>query len=308
MSVCFRLADQYDRLGEYDRAFELYDRANRLFPGRFDPSLHGQAVDRMIASWTPERVGTLPESGVRDELPVFIVGMPRTGTSLVEQILACHPRVHGAGELQIIPAACGQLAPSKGLHEPMIDDPGVLTRPALERHARLQLGMLRKLGGRADRVTDKLPTNFLHLGLISRLHPRARVIHCVRDPLDTCLSCYFQWFRSGLPWAYRPEWLGSYYRTYRRLMGHWKRALPELPILDVVYEDLVEDQEAWTRRIVEFVGLEWDDHCLRFHESRRISSTLSNEQVRRPMYRSSIGRHRHYADHLDPFRRALGME
>ncbi len=308
MTLLFHLADQHDRLGEHDRAFELYRQANDLSQMRFFPEHHHAAIDRMIDAWNSEWLSTAPRSGQRGDLALFIVGMPRSGTSLVEQILACHPKVRGAGELTAMPKICAALGGTDPMVQvPMLLEPATVTKAALERQARGYLGTLHALGHGASRVTDKLPINFLHLGLIQLMLPGARVIHCTRDPLDSCLSCYFQHFFSAFPWAYKLGWLGAYYREYERLMEHWRRVLTDLPILDVPYESLVNDQEGWSRRIVEFAGLEWDDACLRFHESPRVTATLSNEQVRRPMYQSSVGRHRHYDRHLAPLRQALGL-
>lgn len=308
MRLLFRLGELYDALGAHDKAFETAREANALAPGRFSVDMHRRAVDLLIAGWSPKRIRTLPRSGARAEIPLFIVGMPRSGTSLVEQILSCHPRVHAAGELTAIPLICLEIAGRPPAQEPMIIDPSVLSRPVLDRHAMAYLASLSVLAPHASRVTDKLPSNYLHLGLIDRMLPRARVVHCVRDPRDTCLSCYFQHFRAGALWSYRLEWLGAYYRQYQRVMDHWSTALPDLARLDVPYERLVTQQEEWSRRIVEFAGLEWNDACLRFHESKRVSATLSNEQVRRPMYTSSIARHKNYDHHLRPLNESLGVE
>ena len=158
----------------------------------------------------------------------------------------------------------------------------------------------------AARVTDKLPNNFLRLGLIALLFPRAPLIHCVRDPLDTCLSCYFQEFAHGQPFARDLDHLGRYYRDYQRLMAHWHKVLPS-SILDVPYEGLVADQESWSRKLVAFLGLPWDERCLAFYEKERLVRTASFWQVRQPIYASSIGRWRHYAKHLGPLFHALGV-
>ncbi len=313
MNILFRLADQHDRLGEHDRAFERYVQANACSPRRFDPQKHAQAIDRMIEGWTPEALAGATRSERRDELPLLIVGMPRSGTSLVEQILACHREVHGGGELPHLPRICVALgggpndATAGRGQEPMLATPARLTRAELERHQRAYLAELRKLAPKASRVTDKLPNNFMNLGLISLLLPGVRVIHCTRDPLDTCCSCFFQHFLAPFPWSYRLDWLGAYHAQYRRIMRHWTGLLTDLPMLEVPYEELTAAPESWIPRIVEFAGLEWDDACLRFHESRRVTATLSNEQVRRPMYRSSVGRHRNYDAHLGPLRDALGI-
>ncbi len=303
----FRLADLLDRLGEHEDAFAAAARANALVPARFDPAAHAASADRMIGAWTPDAIRRLPRASRPTDRPILIVGMLRSGTSLVEQILACHPDVHAGGELDTLNGICAGLGVSYSAHEPRLEDPAALTRPALDQAQRHYLSVLHGLGAKsARRVTDKMPGNFAHLGLVSRMLPGARVIHCARDPLDTAVSCFFHKFQGAHHWTYRLEWIGAYWRDYRRIMDHWRAVLDDLPILDVPYEELTADPETWIPRIVGFAGLEWNDACLRFHESERITRTISNEQVRRPMYRSSVGRHAHYGAHLDPLRQALG--
>jgi len=154
-------------------------------------------------------------------------------------------------------------------------------------------------------ISNKMPANFQHLGLIALLFPEARIIHCMRDPLDTCLSCFFQQFAEGQYFTYDLESLGGYYRQYLRLMQHWRRVLLDTDMLEVRYEDLVADQEGVSRKMVEFCELQWDERCLRFHETRRLTATASYDQVRQPMYNRSVERWRHYERHLEPLRRAL---
>ena len=308
MTTLYLLGDLHDKLGNYDRAFERFTQANALIPARFSEDMHRRAVDLLVANWTPQRVRDLPRTNSASEVPLFIVGMPRSGTSLVEQILASHARVHGAGELPTIPRICFEIAGRPIAQEPMLSDPSKLSAQVLERQALAYLRTISVLDTRASRITDKLPSNYLHLGLISRMFPRARVIHCTRDPLDTCLSCFFQHFRGAFPWSYRLDWCGAYYRQYERVMECWGACLEGLQMLEVPYEKLVDNQEEWSRRLIDFAGLEWDDACLKFYESKRVVDTLSNEQVRRPMYRGSINRHLNYTEHLAPLRQALGME
>jgi hypothetical protein len=163
---------------------------------------------------------------------------------------------------------------------------------------------LRELGGPAQRVIDKLPTNFLNLGFITTLFPKARIIHCRRDPLDTCLSCYLQNFGASIPYSLDLRHLGRYYRAYERLMAHWSRVLP-VPMFELNYEELTANPEEISRRLVAFCGLEWDERCLRFHQTQRIVRTASVLQVRQPIYRSAVGRWKHYEAFLQPLREAL---
>jgi hypothetical protein len=210
--------------------------------------------------------------------------------------LASHPAVFGAGELEDI----RKVSQALSTHYQPVAYPecmnlsgfDVLAGLTAEYHAHL-----RSLSPVATRVTDKMPHNFLHLGLIQVLFPGARVIHVSRDPLDTCLSCYFQEFSASHSYAYDLTLLGGYYRQYERLMEHWRRVL-DIPMLDVRYEDLVDDQAGTSRRMIEFCGLEWDDRVLRFHETQRNVATPSFEQVRQPMYKKSVQRWKNYEAHL----------
>jgi len=218
--------------------------------------------------------------------------MPRSGTSLVEQILACHPKVAGAGELLDIGKAAFELGLHQGKKFP--DSMLQATDDGLRRAAAAYADRLDAVSPDALRVTDKTPVNYLFLGFVQNLFPNARVIHCVRHPLDTCLSNYFQNFAGlGIPFSYDLGDLAVYYNDYLKVMEHW-RTHASIRMLDVVYEELVTDQERVCREMVDFLGLDWDPACLQFHQSERVVATASHAQVRRPMYRSSIGRFRHY--------------
>lgn len=295
----FSLAALLDRAGRYDEAFDHCRRANRLRPPRFDPARHEQAVTSLIHHFDGGYEARLPRAVNRSETPVFIVGMPRSGTSLVEQILASHPRAHGAGELPDIPKIARNLPGNLGGGLPY---PACLSRMSvrnMDAAAQHYLARLRRLAPAARRVTDKMPQNFFHLGLLSLMFPGCRVVHCVRNPADTALSIYFQNFSGGLAYAFDLENIADYYLQYRRLMAHWREVLP-LPVLDVGYEDLVARQEAVSREMIAFLGLDWDERCLDFHRTRRDVSTASVQQVREPIYRGSVERWRRYEKHLGP--------
>jgi tetratricopeptide (TPR) repeat protein len=307
----FGLGNVRDRAGAYDEAFEQFRQGNtlrrRLFQQSgtaFDPRTHETDIDQLIRTFSAPYFQRARGTGIDHELPVFVVGMPRSGTSLVEQILASHPQVFGGGELRdiqrIVISLPARLGTATGYPACLEGAPAQALRALAERH----LERLVALGGGAPRVTDKLPTNHLHLGLIATLFPRARIIHCRRNPLDTCVSCYLSYFR-GLPFTWDLEDLGQYYRQYERLTAHWNAVLP-LPVLEVRYEELVENQEEVSRRLVAFCGLEWDERCLAFHENSRPVHTVSALQVRRPIYKSSVGRWRRYEAHLQPLLKALG--
>jgi len=302
MEVDFRLGKLYDAAGDWRAAMAHFDRANREKQARFDPDHYRGLVDRLLAVFGRDSMAALPTAAHKDDRPVFIVGMPRSGTSLVEQILASHREVHGAGEL----ADLGLLALSTA-HGPTEYPESVadLGPADVERLATAYRSRLDQIAPGARRVTDKMWQNFEFLGFASLLFPGARVIHCTRDPMDTGLSCYFQHFYgAGVAFAYDLAHIGAYHRQYRRIMAHWQGIL-SLPILEVCYERLVADTEQETRRIVDFLGLPWDPSCLRFFETERVVGTASHEQVRRPVYRTSVGRHRHYREWLEPLARAL---
>lgn len=306
--IGFALGKMYDDCGETDRAFAHFAEANRQ-RARMDSA--PPAVDELaVVVDTLERCcdsrffEQRTAYGVEDEFPVFIVGMPRSGTTLIETILAAHPQAHGAGELPHV----GEI--SLGLlrnvpaerWDPLLCG---LTREAADRAAGAYAVHLRSLAPDARRIIDKMPRNFQHLWLVALLFPRARVIHALRNPIDTCLSCFFTDFARSHNYRNDLSSLGRYYRLYRRLMDHWKRACP-LAILEMQYEHLVAEQETASRRAVEFLGLEWHADCLDFQKSKRSVLTASNVQVGRAMYSTSVERWRRYEKHLGPLLEALG--
>jgi hypothetical protein len=292
------MLDDADR---FDEAFARYAQANNLFREwraqageRFDHDALRCRIETAVETFTPDFFSRKRGWGNNSELPVFIVGMPRSGTTLVEQICASHPAVFGAGELPDITRlwvalARGGAAPADGWQ-----------RHRIAQAADAYLEHLRLLGPSAMRVTDKMPGNVYHLGLIAVLFPRARIILCRRDPRDTCLSCYFQWFPSSrLLYTYNLADCARQYLQTERLVAHWRNVLP-LPMLEMQYEELVADQETQSRRLIDFLGLPWDPACLEFHKTRRTVTTASVWQVRQPMYSRSVGRWRNYEKHLRP--------
>ncbi|MFQ5643502.1 MAG: tetratricopeptide repeat protein [Thiogranum sp.] len=300
----FNLGRLYDATNQYERAFEHYRKGNEARPLEFDPSAHAREIDTIIETCSRDFMASAPRAAERSEKPVFVVGMPRSGTSLVEQILASHPSVHGAGEL---PDMLHMVSHLPATLETTGKYPRCLTLLNQEKADALAGQYLRhldELSPEATRVVDKMPGNFRFLGLIELLFPGTRVIHCTREPLDTCLSCYFQDFSRSHAYSYDLARLGAYYKDYRRLMEHWEGVL-QIPVLNVSYEELVADQEAVSRRMVEFCDLEWNEDCLRFHETRRFVATASYDQVRRPLYRKSVARWKHYESHLGPLMDAL---
>jgi tetratricopeptide (TPR) repeat protein len=300
----FELGALLDELGEFDRAFDAYARANASRGMTFDAGENAARFAALRQGFTRATLASLPSAGASGERAVLVVGMPRSATSLVEQIIASHPEAAGGDELPDLSRTVHALNTTPSHLIPMLTRTTALTKPELDRHARSYLETLRRISPTAKRVTDKTPLNFLHLGLAPLLLPGVRAVHCRRDPIDTCLSCYFQNFGGNNAFAYDLRHLGAFYREYERLMVHWKDEL-SIPMLDLAYERLVGDQAEESKRLVAFLGLEWDERCLRFHENTRIVQTASNDQVRRPMFASSIARWRRYEKHLGPLRKAL---
>ena len=303
-AASFAIAKSLDDADRYDEAFAAYDSANRLYRAaraaagdRFDAADLARKIDRSIANFTPAFFATVGGWGNPSDLPVFIVGLPRSGTSLVEQIAASHSRVFGAGELRTIGEASATLGP--------VDTPW--TQATARRAADAHLERLSGLSGGADRVIDKLPDNIFMLGVIATLYPAARIIFCRRDPRDIGVSCFFQKFSAGLlTFSYDLADCGRRIRETERLGAHWRRVLP-LRWLDIQYESLVADLEGESRRLIEYLGLAWEPACLDFHRTMRTVQTASSWQVRQPLYHRSVGRWRHYERHLGPLLQELGF-
>ena len=304
-SVHFAAANLLDRMGRYGEAFAQAAAGHKATGVCIDPASIDAQIDRQLRYFTPQRLAQLPRASRLSRRPVFILGMPRSGTSLIEQVLASHPQVHGAGELELmgtlIRSACGPNSRDSSEYPECLDS---LAAQRCDELAGQYLAHLDSLSATATYVTDKLPVNFTRLGLIALLFTACRVIHCVRDPLDTCVSCYFSDFAFGNEFTHDLASLGTYYRGYQRLMAHWKQVL-DLPILEVQYEQVVADLEGQTRRMLEFLDLPFDQRCLSFHANKRYVATLSKQQVRQPIYASSIGRWKNYQQHLEPLLAAL---
>jgi tetratricopeptide (TPR) repeat protein len=303
----FALAKAYDDLGRYDEAFACLREANALKRERivYDESRMLGSFDQ-IRKIFDQRLLAREQSGDSSSLPVFIVGMPRSGTTLIEQVLASHPAVYGAGELADINALVDNLPGIGGNAFRYPEDAATLTGDQLRALGQAYVERQRQRAPNAQRVTDKMPANFLFLGLIHLALPNACIIHVCRDPRDTCLSCYSKLFAAEQNFTYELGELGRYYRKYAELMAHWRDVLPEGRVLEISYEDVVADLEASARRIVDHCGLAWHPNCIAFHEARRPVRTASASQVRQPIYRTSEGRWRSYQEHLGPLFAALG--
>ncbi|HEN46827.1 MAG TPA: sulfotransferase family protein, partial [Mizugakiibacter sp.] len=293
-----------NHLERYDDAFTHFKAGNETIRLNYDPVGHRIMTDRLIEVFSRATLFRLPRAQAKSKRPVFIVGMPRSGTSLMEQILASHPQVDGAGELTELGDIMNTLPRELGSNQDWPHCVSDFTQDHMDRLAHRYLDKLRSVSKKARRVTDKMPHNYYLLGLIELLFPQARVIHCQRDPLDTCLSIYFQSFLDAHGYARDLFNLGTHYHQYQRLMEHWQQTL-SIPILDVRYEDLVVHPESTVRAMLEFCELEWDAQCLQFHNLARRVDTASYDQVRQPLYTDSIQRWRHYEHHLDELKEGL---
>lgn len=292
----YAMGKYYDDLCEFADAFENYRRANDLMKGiskAYPRDAHTRFIDQLIAGYSRELLAGVGKGGSDSTLPLLVVGMPRSGTSLVEQIVAAHPRAQGAGELSFWITVARQ-------YEPVLRQGRLLDSAIRKQIAGDYLQLLRRHSPDALRIVDKAPANTEYLGLIHSVFPKARFIYVRRDPVDTCLSCYFQPFSTALGFATDLSDLAHYYREFHRIMEHWRSALPTDSILDVRYEELVEDQERQTRKILNFIDLEWDERCLEFHRNQRIVATASAWQVRQRMYRASVNRSRNYNIFVGP--------
>lgn len=289
----FSMGKYFDDVGEYSQAFAHFQRANdlnkRIAPG-YDAARESSQAARICAMF--DQAGVTRLGGSATDRPVFIVGMPRSGTSLAEHILAAHAQVAGAGELDFWSNAMAQLLATQPGRD--IDTATIRYLADVYQHE------LRQVSPDTLRVIDKAPENFRNIGLIHAIFPNARFIHMQRDPVDTCLSIYFQDFASNFRYANDLSNLHHYYREYLGLMAHWRAVLPAGVLLDVPYHELVADQNGWTRRMVAFLGLEWDERCLQFQDVQRKVDTASQWQVRQRMYPTSVGRSRNYEAWLSP--------
>lgn len=306
-TISFSLGIALDQLDQVDEAMSYYHRGNRIKRtlNPFDIREERRNIARIIDSFPADVFERIGEVGDPSELPVFVIGMPRSGTTLVEQILDSHPAMHGAGELndlwRIVGSVRRWLPPGASL-------PEAVAQVEPEGWAALGAGYVKRVeryGGDALRVVDKLPFNYTLAGVIRLMLPQARIVHCVRDPRDTCTSCYLTSFGNDRGFTSDLTELGEAYRLYWQLMRHWQAVLPG-GIHEVRYESMVDDVEGESRKLVDYLGMDWSDDCLDYYRNRRAVNTASMTQVRQPAYRSSIGRWRRYEKHLGPLLDALG--
>lgn len=311
MFLHFALGKALMDIGEHGRAFRHLLEGNALKRRhvQYNEQKSLSSLDRVRSVFTPKFMRSYEGEGVGSELPIFVLGMPRSGTTLIEQILASHPDVHGGGERPDFENALTSICTSKSNDIAAYPDCiRTLTKSKLQELGSRYLTSLRKIAPGASRITDKLPDNFRLVGLIHLALPNARIIHVRRDPIDTCLSCFTKVFSGELSYTYSLEELGRYYQAYRKLMAYWREVLPGEAMLEVDYEAVVADIEGQARRLVAYCGLVWNDRCVDFHRTKRPIRTASAAQVRQPIYSSSVGRWRPYRDLLGPLFEVLEID
>lgn len=302
----FTLGKVNEDCGWYERAFEAYEKGNGLVKQLVtwsEPAEDEQVTQTISAfskdwfDWMAKQIKPIDT----DKTPIFVMGMPRSGTTLLEQILATVPGIYGAGELHIVSDKIIENLPNKMFigNFPY----GVLefTPETFNKIGTEYLEEAWKPAPNAKYLVDKMPANYFYMGLIKLLLPNAKFIHPIRDPMDTCFSCYSKLFhKNNLQFSYDLKWAGNYYVRYRKMIAHWESVLPEGTLLNVKYIDLVDDTEGQAKRIMEYVGVPWDPACLDFHKNTRPVKTSSAAQVRRPIYKSSVARWERFKDHLGP--------
>ena len=306
----FAAGKMFDDCGAYDQAWQHYRRGNLLKGVSFDQSQSNERAEKIRSTYTRDYLQQREGVGAKSFKPIFVVGMPRSGSSLTEQVLASHSMVHGAGELKDIEAVINTMT-----RAPDADSPALMPQEVADEawvgYGRSYMLRMAGLAGeqglrpKGKRTVDKQPFNFFHLGFMSHLLPDAKFIHSQRHPLDTLLSCYFQNFANGVEFSFSIEGLASYYRLYRQMMDHWEQALPGR-IFHLQYEQLVADPERVTRELLEFCELPWEESCLDFSKTERKVTTASSWQVRQPLYQRSVHRHEKYRDYLQPLIDELG--
>ena len=307
MALHFALGKAYEDMKEYPKSLEHYTIGAKLKRAvlKYDEAEVFDFFDSIREVFSEDYFKNRPYEGLSSSLPLFIVGMPRSGSTLAEQIISSHPDVYGAGEIKVLSSVLSNLR-QKFPNLPRFPKMATAMKP--QQFAAVANGYLKELTAMsptAVRVTDKLLTNYYFVGLINTLFPNAKIIHTMRNPVDTCLSAYSKLFKDDMPHSYDLAELGRYYKKYEELMEHWRHVLPQGVMLDVQYEDVIADAETNARKIIEFVGLPWNDACLNFHTSDRPVKTASVSQVRKPIYGSSVNRWERYGDGLKPLVDAL---
>ncbi|MDP6889702.1 MAG: sulfotransferase, partial [Phycisphaerales bacterium] len=287
--ITMQLGLAYEKAGRPDDAFRCWTQGNAAHRGRWNPQAHEQLVDAMIDTFTSDTLPVFPRATPAPFIPVLVVGMYRSGTTLTEQILSAHPRVNAGGESPAMPDAAGHLATAMGGINHFPRHIGKVPQEQVEEAAAIYHDRIQSHAGTGDYVVDKLPMNYLNLGIASMILPNARVLHIVRDPMDTALSCYSNSFASQMSFTADLEHLGHAISQQQRIMKHWSEVV-DLPMLEIRYETLAADPKPTLRDVLDFLDLPWDNALLRFHESKRVAATPSMDQVRQPINTSAVNR------------------
>ena len=302
ITALFSLGKIYQDCGLYDEAFSYFKEGNLLQDKKyqFNPTQPAFAASLLINNCTRELISQKHKISNSKEKPIFIIGTPRSGTSLVEQILSSHRDVFGAGELHWFPEKSSELQQYLKTSTPYPQCLNELAKKSINKLASEYSKYTQSLANGECRVVDKMPGNFLHLGFIHILFPNAKIIHCRRDPRDSCISMFCTQFPAGVPYSYDLYKLGAFYSQYERTMEHWHQTLPDDMMIEIEYEELIQNQAAESRRLLDFLELEWHDDCISFYKQKRVVHTASDTQVTKPLYSTSIGRWKHYQKHLQP--------
>ncbi|MDF1809644.1 MAG: sulfotransferase [Phycisphaerales bacterium] len=294
----------FDHLKEYDKAFESYKQCKEIKKDKWDPDEHSQRVDQLINCWSTD--ANIPFSDIDGSRLIFIVGMMRSGTSLTEQMISQVPSVTPGGEMNAISRQVSRVDQTTMAHaRPYPLTQRVYTQSTINTMAKNAMVMFNEIA-KEGYLTDKQPYNYPYVPLISHMFPGCKIIHCVRNPLDCLLSNYTQAFSRPHMQTHDMYWLGRFFRDYERLMKHW-HTLPEVDMIDLQYEELVQNPEFESKRVMEFLEIPWNEDILNFHKSKRTVSTASRDQVRQPVYTSSVQKYKRYEKHLDELKRGLGM-
>jgi tetratricopeptide (TPR) repeat protein len=296
IDLCFSLGKMFADIADFDKAFKYYELANSTYR-KMHPYTERENMENFLNSqinlFTKDFFEERKEWGNKSKIPVFIVGMPRSGTSLIEQILASHPSIHGAGELIFIPSIPAKTPPAN------LDVK--MTAELAEKYLSI---LTKDVIDPPDIAIDKMPHNFWHLGLIALLFPNAKIIHCTRNPISTSLSLYFARFARGNYFSYDFDSIGFFFGLYKKIMQHWKATLP-LKMIEVSYEGIINDTESEVKNLLEFLELPWDDACLTHHKTKRTIATASHWQAKQPIYKSSLNSWKNYEKHIGELKKAL---
>lgn len=302
----FALGKCYEDTKYYDLAFQHYQSGCNEMRQRikYNADDNELVINNIKNFFTKDRIDSIRNEGCTSELPIFVLGMPRSGTTLTETIIASHPLVYGAGELSDMLKIADK--PSKDIQSGYPLNMNSISKSDLKKMGETYVSQLQKLSAGSLRITDKMPSNFNYIGLIHLMLPNAKIIHVKRNPIDTCLSCYTRLFNKSQYQSYNLEEIGRYYRNYESLMQHWKSVLPNNAFYEIQYENIVADQKGQAKSLLEFCELEWDEACIDFHKTERNIRTASVAQVRQPIYMTSVEKWRHYEKYLGPLFNALG--